>query len=109
MGRCGCLRRRVSLGVGTACSCEELGRQEEAPREAGRHGRDPGMPLSRESNVYEAVEYSGIWIPVAGSHAPELYRCVRLVLMPLRFNPPQVVLAAVAGVYRSTGSRVISA
>ncbi len=32
------------------------------------------MPLSRESNVYEAVEYSGIWIPVAGSHAPELYR-----------------------------------
>ena len=55
MGRCGCLRRRVSLGVGTACSCEELGRQEEAPREAGRHGRDPGIPLSRESNVYETA------------------------------------------------------
>lgn len=58
------------------------------------------MPLFCENmlDVCEAVKRSGIGIPVAGSRVLGLYWCVRLVLVPLRYNLPQVLLAVVAGV-----------
>lgn len=61
---------------------------------------DTGMPLFCENmlDVCEAVKRSGIGIPVAGSRVLGLYWCVRLVLVPLRYNLPQVLLAVVAGV-----------
>ena len=58
------------------------------------------MPPSREGilDVCEAVKCSRIEVPVAGSRALGMYRCVRLILVSVRYNPPQVPLAVVAGV-----------
>ena len=56
--------------------------------------------LARELvfDVCQAIRSDAVNEPVAGSRVLGLYWCVRLVLVPLRYNLPQVLLAVVAGV-----------